>query len=111
VIEAKLETTFSPTVATRSKTARHHYGGPGNGKLNSQNLDLLKSRLQCSPGEALSADWRLNNPDHWTLPDLKRAVKLWFNVGWAHDSSYRNLFKKCHFIYDRKRKVFVRSSR
>jgi hypothetical protein len=111
VIEAKLETTFSPNVAVRSKGTRHHYGGPGNGKLSPQNLELLKRKLQYPPADVLPADVSLNNPNHWTLPDLKRAVKLWFNVSWAHDSSYRNLFKKCRFLYDRKQKIFVHSSR
>jgi transposase len=109
VIESKLDKTFSPNVAVRAKAARHHYGGPGNGKLNAQSLESLKQKLRQPPVEALPAGWDLHNPSDWTLSDLKRAVKLWFNVSWAHDSSYRNLFKKCHFSYDRKKKIFVYS--
>lgn len=110
VIEAKLGKTFSSDIPTKAKQAKHHYCGPGNGKLSPQNLDSLKQKLQIPPGQALPSEWHLNNPYFWTVPDLKRAVKWWFDVTWAHDSSYRNLFKKCQFSYNRKEKVFIPTS-
>lgn len=110
VLESKLGKTFSPDVPEKAKTAKHHYCGPGNGKLSDCKLDQLKCKLQHSPRQILPTGWQLNNPQYWTVPDLKRAVKLWFNVSWAHDSSYRNLFKKCNFAYNRKLKVFISKS-
>jgi len=107
ILEDKLGKTFSPDIPTRSTTAKRHYCGPGNGKLSPKNLDNLKQKLQYSPRQALPTTWQLNNPDFWTVPDLKRAVSRWYDVSWAHDSSYRNVFKKCGFTYDRQQRIFV----
>jgi transposase len=109
-IEAKLGTTFSPNIITKSKTTKYRNCGPGNGKLSPQNLAHLKQKLQVSPAQALPGDWVLHNANAWTISDLKRAIQLWFGVTWAHDSSYRNLFKKCSFVYLRKEKIFIRVS-
>jgi len=107
VIERKLGKTFSPDIPTKAKQTRHSYCGPGNGKLPPEKLALLKQKLQSPPAEALPPHWSLNNPCFWTLTDLKRAVAWWFEVTWAHDSSYRNLLKRCGLSYDRRKKVFV----
>jgi hypothetical protein len=110
ILETKLDTTFSTHVPTKAKQSKQYYCGPGNGKLSEQNFIQLQQKLQYAPKQILPTEWPLHNPDHWTVPDLKRAVSWWFDVSWAHDSSYRNLFKKCKFAYCRKQKVFLPQS-
>jgi len=43
---------------------------------------------------------------HWCVPDLKQAVKKWYDVEYKTDASYRQLFQKCGFSYQRTAKVF-----
>lgn len=43
---------------------------------------------------------------HWCVPDLKRAVKKWYGVAYKTDTSYRQLFQKCGFSYQRTAKIF-----
>lgn len=43
---------------------------------------------------------------HWTVPDLKRALKQWHGLVYQSDSSYRELFARCGFSYQRAAKVF-----
>lgn len=110
-IAAKCNKQFSPNIPTKSCAGQHQYCGPGNGKLSPQDIEFLRQKLHTPPVQTLPAQWHLNNTEHWTLPDLKRAIKWWFNVGWAHDSSYRTLLKKCGLIYCRQAKVFVPKQR
>jgi len=43
---------------------------------------------------------------HWTIPDLKQALQAWQGVLYQSDSSYRQLFQRCDFSYQRAAKVF-----
>ena len=43
---------------------------------------------------------------HWTVPDLKQALLQWHGVIYQSDSSYRQLFRRCGFSYQRTAKVF-----
>lgn len=43
---------------------------------------------------------------HWCVPDLRQAVKQWYGVEYKTDASYRQLFHKCGFSYQRTAKVF-----
>jgi len=110
ILEAKLDTSFSTSIPTKAKQTKRYHCGPGNGKLSEHNFVQLQKKLQYAPKQILPTDWSLHNSDYWTVPDLKRAVSWWFGVSWAHDSSYRNLFKKCQFAYCRKQKVFLPES-
>lgn len=109
-IANKLGKRFSPEIPIKESKTKHRFCGPGNGKLSAHDLSILKQKLRCAPLQILPVEWYLNNPHHWTLPDLKRAVKWWFDVTWAHDSSYRSLFKKCGLAYNRQKKAFVVAS-
>jgi transposase len=44
--------------------------------------------------------------EHWTVPDLKQALAQWHGVVYQSDSSYRELFGRCGFSYQRTAKVF-----
>ena len=43
---------------------------------------------------------------HWTIPDLKQALEQWHGVVYQSDSSYRALFHRCGFSYQRTAKAF-----
>jgi transposase len=43
---------------------------------------------------------------HWTVPDLKWALQQWHGVVYRGTSSYRSLFKRCGFSYQRAARVF-----
>lgn len=43
---------------------------------------------------------------HWSVPDLKRAVQQLYGIEYKTDVSYRQLFQKCGFSYQRTSKVF-----
>ena len=43
---------------------------------------------------------------HWTVPDLARALQQWQGVVYRSHSSYRDLFQRCGFSYQRSAKVF-----
>ena len=42
----------------------------------------------------------------WTVSDLQRAVEQWYGVVYLHEGSYRNLFHRCGFSYQRTEKVY-----
>lgn len=43
---------------------------------------------------------------HWCVPDLRQAVKQWYGIEYKTSVSYRQLFQKCGFSYQRTAKVF-----
>ncbi len=43
---------------------------------------------------------------HWTVPDLKQALQEWQSISYASSSSYRELFQRCGFSYQRSTRVF-----
>jgi transposase len=43
---------------------------------------------------------------HWTVPDLKRALQQWYDLVYQSNSSYRQLFARCDFSYQRSARVF-----
>ena len=44
--------------------------------------------------------------EHWTVPDLKRALKQWHDLAYQSNNSYLELFARCGFSYQRSAKVF-----
>lgn len=43
---------------------------------------------------------------HWTIPDLALALQQWHGIVYRSHSSYRALFHRCGFSYQRSAKVF-----
>ena len=43
---------------------------------------------------------------YWCVPDLKQIVWHWYKVSYKSDTSYRQLFAKCGFSYQRSEKVY-----
>ena len=76
--------------------------------LRDEQLDDLRHKLhQYRPIDVLgSADVTTASGQHWTIPDLKRALQRWQGVVYQSTSSYRVLFKRCGFSYQRTARVF-----
>lgn len=43
---------------------------------------------------------------YWSVPDLRKAIRQWYGAVYQSDTSYRQLFQKCGFSYQRAAKVF-----
>lgn len=52
------------------------------------------------------ADVATASGQHWTVPDLKQALQQWQGIVYQSDNSYRQLFQRCGFSYQRSAKVF-----
>ena len=44
--------------------------------------------------------------EYWSVPDLKRAVKQWYDVSYNSLSSNREIFARCGFSYQRPAQVY-----
>ncbi len=61
---------------------------------------------QYTPRQLFGSEAATPTGAFWTVPDLKRAVHLWFGVTWNSPSSYLALLAECEFSYQRTQKVF-----
>lgn len=43
---------------------------------------------------------------HWTVPDLRQALIMWYGVTYKADGTYRSLLKKCGFSLQRPRQQY-----
>ena len=43
---------------------------------------------------------------HWSVPDLRQAIKQWYQVEYKTAASYHHLFRQCGFSYQRTSKVY-----
>lgn len=79
----------------------HYYLSP------EQIQDLSKKLNQYRPVDLFGRDNAATADGlHWCVPDLKRAVQQWYGVTYKTDASYRQLFHKCGYSYQRTAKVF-----
>jgi transposase len=82
-------------------------GGNHQYLTNGQIQDLALKLHQYRPIDLFAPD-KVATADgqHWCVPDLKQAVKKWYDIEYKTDASYRQLFQKCGFSYQRTAKVF-----
>lgn len=87
---------------------RDHREGGNRALLSEEQLTEAQRRLQqyrpidvLGPGKVATA-----NGLHWTVPDLKQALEQWYGVVYQGSNSYRQLFKRCGFSYQRVARVF-----
>jgi len=84
----------------------HRVGG-NRAKLNSDQQFDLKERLNSyRPRDILGWETATSSGEHWTVLDLMRAVKHWYGVSWDSLTSYRSLFARCDFSYQRSEQVY-----
>jgi len=88
-------------------TALHDQRAGGNcRKLTpAQVVDLADKLHQYTP-RSLFGPEAATAGDGWTLPDLRGAIQHWYGVTYQSDTSYRSLFRRCGFSYQRPARVF-----
>ena len=76
--------------------------------LSDEQLDDVCQKLhQYRPVDVLgAAEVVTASGQHWTIPDLKRALQQWQGIVYQSISSYHVLFKRCGFSYQRTARVF-----
>lgn len=81
--------------------------GGNRAKLTREQRARVRVRLhQYTPCQLFGAETATPSGQFWTIPDLQRAVALWFGVTWNSPSSYRSLLSDCGFSYQRGQNVF-----
>ena len=76
--------------------------------LSDRQLDDVHDKLHTyRPVDVLGPDRVATaSGQHWTVPDLQQALQQWHSVAYKTSSSYRELFHRCGFSYQRSAKVF-----
>jgi transposase len=83
-----------------------HRAGGNNHKLTpAQVADLTDKLHQYTPHSLFGPEAAMAG-EGWTLPDLRRAVDYFFGVTYQSNTSYRSLFRRCGFSYQRPARVF-----
>ena len=82
----------------------HRLGG-NHRRLSREQVAELAERLE------IYTPQQLFGPEHsggeqWSVADLQRAVEQWYGVCYKSKTSYRELFKRCGFSYQRPAKVY-----
>lgn len=73
----------------------------------SQLADVCNKLHRYRPVDVLGvAEVATASGEHWTVPDLKRALKQWHGLVYQSNSSYLELFEHCGFSYQRSAKVY-----
>jgi transposase len=84
-----------------------HRGGPHRAKLTGEQVEEVAEKLGTyTPYELFGGEACTASGQHWTVPDLARAIEQWYGVTWKSRSSYRDLFAQCRFSYQRTEKVY-----
>ena len=71
-----------------------------------QRADLQQRLHTTMPRSIFGSDTATADGQVWTVPDLRRAVQQWYGVTYASLTSYRTLFARCGFSYQRPTTVF-----
>jgi transposase len=83
-----------------------HRAGGNNAKLTRAQVADLTDKLHQYTPHALFGPEAATAGEGWTLPDLRRAVASFYSVTYQSDTSYRSLFRRCGFSYQRPARVF-----
>jgi len=83
----------------------------GRAKLARADVEDLRRRLRAhSPRDLFGPRASTSEGRLWTIEDLQRAVKAWYQVVYRSRESYRRLFGLCGFSYHRAMDAFVACS-
>lgn len=84
----------------------HRLGG-NSAKLRPEQIADLTSRLEkYTPQQLFGEECLSPDGENWSVGDLQQAVEHWYGVKYKSESSYRELFKKCGFSYQRPAKLY-----
>lgn len=82
----------------------HRLGG-NHRKLSPEQVAELKEQLAMYTPQQLFGPESIGG-EYWSVPDLQRAVERWYGVRYKSKTSYRELFNRCGFSYQRPAKVY-----
>jgi len=86
---------------------RSNWSSQNASKLTREQQADLRTRLHAyGPDQLLSAEVRVSEGRFWTVSDLMVVVEQWYDVTYQDAGSYRNLFKRCGFSYQRAEQVY-----
>lgn len=82
-------------------------GGNNQYLTNEQIQDLALKLHQYRPADLFGLEKTATvDGEYWCVPDLRQAVKQWYGIEYKTKASYRQLFQKCGFSYQRTAKAF-----
>jgi len=84
----------------------HRRGGNRARLTADQQADLRQRLHTTTPRSVFGPDTATADGQVWTVPDLRRAVQQWYGVTYASLTSYRSLFARCGFSYQRPATVY-----
>jgi transposase len=86
---------------------RSHWSAQNASKLTEAQRTELAERLHhYRPDEVLSPEVRLSQGPFWTVSDLQIVVEQWYGVVYQDTGSYRHLFHRGGFSYQRAERVY-----
>lgn len=81
---------------------RSKWHGKNANKLTDEQREQIRQRLH----QYRPLDLHLSAGAYWTVSDLRLAVKQWFGIVYADETSYQTLLHKSGFSYQRTTKVY-----
>jgi putative transposase len=86
---------------------RSQWSGQNASKLSQEQRTEIGERLRVyRPDEVLPPEVRISQGQFWTVSDLQIVVEQWYGVTYKDQGSYRHLFHRCGFSYQRAEKVY-----
>jgi Transposase and inactivated derivatives len=76
-----------------------------------QRLQVRERLRRYTPRQLFGPEAATASGQFWTVPDLKKAVELWFGVTFDSPTSYCALFADCRFSFQRAQKVYRSQSK
>lgn len=71
-----------------------------------QRADLTERLHAYSPNQVLAPAMRSSQGGFWTVKDLQLVVEGWYGVVYEDQGSYRHVFERCGFSYQRTERVY-----
>jgi transposase len=84
----------------------HRVGG-NRARLLAMEVEELSQLLHCyTPGQLLGPERSSGDGQYWSIPDLQQVVEQRYGVRYQSLTSYRTLFARCEFSYQRATKQY-----
>jgi transposase len=86
--------------------ADHRAGGNSRKLTQEQVADLSEHLRMYTPSALFGSEATTADGQFWTVEDLQRAVKHWYDVNYQSRTSCLTLFSRCGFSYQRPARVY-----
>jgi transposase len=82
--------------------------GGNRARLSAPQLAMVQTKLQqYSPADLFGpGDTATSEGAYWTVADLRRALERWTGVVYQDPQSYRDVFRRCGFSYQRTERLY-----